>query len=167
MEATFVLVSFEEAHITLLADAFPLPLDFLLVTVVHYWLLMKSGWTHMISHWGVGTGTILFSFLLWGSVLITLSSPFGMGTTLVGANGRTLSNWRGVKDVIMAVTFFCSGRSSASAFIRARGHSWRCSNSLWVWASCGTSSSWGHVSCPSFQDTLPLVPWACCFCEAT
>ena len=47
--------------------------------------------------------------LLWcGSVLTTLSSPFGMGTTPAGVGGCT-PNYR--NDVMLAVTFFGSRRS--------------------------------------------------------
>jgi len=65
-------------------------------------------WTHIISPRGVRIGTRPFSFLLWGSVLITLSSTFGMKITPAGTDGSFLPNWR---DVILVVTFFYSGRS--------------------------------------------------------
>ena len=94
------------------------------VTTVHYWLSTRSEWTYMVSPWGVETGTRPFSFLLWGSVLITLSFPFRMGTTPIGANGRSLPNWRGIRDVILVVTFLYSWQSlSTFASIRA----WRTS----------------------------------------
>jgi len=100
-EVTYILASLEEVHTTLQEHAFALlldfllvpvvhcwlwmrsehafafPLDFLLVTVVHCWLWIRLRWTHITSPWGVKTRTRPFS--LWcGSVLITLSSPFGM-----------------------------------------------------------------------------------------
>jgi len=42
-EATSSSVSLEEIFTTLLEDALALPLNFLCITVVHYWLLMMSG----------------------------------------------------------------------------------------------------------------------------
>jgi len=41
-EAMSVLASLEEAHIMLQEDALALPLDFLQVTLVHYWLWIMS-----------------------------------------------------------------------------------------------------------------------------
>ena len=120
-EATFFSVSLVEIPITLLEDALALSLDFLCVKVVYCWLSMMSGWTHDISPWGVGTGTRPFSFLLRGSILITLSSPLRMGTTLAVTYRNSLPNWR---DVMLDITLFCSGRSlRTSASIR----SWRTS----------------------------------------
>ena len=123
-EVTSYLVSLVEIPTTLLEDALVLPLDFLFVTVIHCWLWTMLGWIHIVSPRGVGTGIRPFSFWLWGSVLITLSSPFGMGATPVGAGGRSRPNWIGYVVVMLAVTFFCSGRSlSTSASIKA----WRTS----------------------------------------
>ena len=48
-EGISVSASQKEAHTTLQDEAFALPLDFLLVTVVHCRTSSKSGWTHMIS----------------------------------------------------------------------------------------------------------------------
>jgi len=48
-EATSFSISLVEMLITLLEDALALPLDFLLVTVVHCWLSTISGWTHIVS----------------------------------------------------------------------------------------------------------------------
>ena len=48
-EATSFSVSLVEMLTTLLEDALALPLDFLLVTVVHCWLLTMSGWTYIVS----------------------------------------------------------------------------------------------------------------------
>jgi len=109
---------------TLLVDALALPLDLLFLIIVHCWLLTMSGWTHIISSQGVGTGMRPFSFWLWGSVLITLSSLLGMGTTSVGASERFHPNWIDNVAIMLAVTFFYSGRSfNTSASIRA----WRTS----------------------------------------
>jgi len=55
-------VSLVEIPTTLLEDALALPLEFLLVTLVHCWLSVISGWTHIVSPRGVGTGIIPFSF---------------------------------------------------------------------------------------------------------
>jgi len=118
-EATSCSVSPVEILTTLLEDALTLPLNFLFVTVVHYWLWTMSGWTHIVSPWGLDTGMRPFSFWLWGSVLITRSSPFGMGTTPVGASERFRPNWIGDETLMLAVTFFCSGRIfNTSASIR-------------------------------------------------
>ena len=42
-EATFLSAFLEEAHTTLQEDALALTLDYILVTVVHYWLWIMSG----------------------------------------------------------------------------------------------------------------------------
>jgi len=119
-EATSVSASLEEAHTTLWEKVLALPLDFLLVTVVHCWLWTRSGWTHIISLRGVGTGTRRFSFLLWLISIDHPSSPFRMRTTPVGTGGRSQPKWRGAIAVILAVTFFCSGWTlSTFASIRA------------------------------------------------
>jgi len=61
-DVTFSSVSLVEMLTTLLEDALVLPLDFLIMIVVHCWLLTMSGWTHIVSPRGVGTGTRPFSF---------------------------------------------------------------------------------------------------------
>jgi len=123
-EATSSSVSLAEIPTTLLEDALAFLFDFLFVTVIHCWLSIMSGWTHIVSPWGVGTEIRLFSFWFWGSVLTTLSSPFGMGTTLVGVGRRSQSNWIGDVVVMLVVTFFYYRWSlSTSASIRA----WRTS----------------------------------------
>jgi len=100
-----------------------------------------SGWTHIIFPQWAGTGTRPFSFLLWESILITLSSPFGMRTTLVGASGRFLLNWRGVEDVILAVTFYSGGVWAHLHQSEPEEHPWRYSSSSWdVSAFCSISS---------------------------
>jgi len=48
-EVTTSSVSLVEIPTTLLEDALALPLDFLLVTVIHCWLSTMSGWTHIVS----------------------------------------------------------------------------------------------------------------------
>jgi len=48
-EATYSSVFHVEILTTLLEDALALPLDFLLVTVVHCWLCIILGWTHIVS----------------------------------------------------------------------------------------------------------------------
>ena len=48
-EETSSLVSLIEILTTLLEDALALLLDFLLVTIIHYWLLTMSGWTLIVS----------------------------------------------------------------------------------------------------------------------
>ena len=48
-EATSSSVSLLEIFTTLLKDALAFLLNFLLVIVVHYWLLTMSGWTHIVS----------------------------------------------------------------------------------------------------------------------
>ena len=48
-EVTSSTISLIEMPTTLLEDAIALPLDFLLVTVVHCWLLIMSRWTHVVS----------------------------------------------------------------------------------------------------------------------
>ena len=93
---------------TLLEDALALPLDLMLVTVVHCWLSTISGWTHIISPCGVRTGMRPFSFWLWGSVLITLSSLFGMEPLRLVLVGDSvwielvilLSYWRSPSSVL-------------------------------------------------------------------
>jgi len=118
--ATSSSVSLAEMLTTLLEDAQILPLNFLFMIVVHCWLSIMSGWTHIVSPRGVKIGTRPFSFWLWELVLITLGSPFGIGTTLIGAGQRFWPNWGGDVAVMLAVTFFCSGWSlSTSASIRA------------------------------------------------
>jgi len=120
-EATSVSASLEKAHTTLQENVLALPLELLFVITVYCWFWTMSGWTHIIFSRGVGTRTRLFSSLLWISILITFSFLFEMGTTPSGTDEWSLVNW---KDVILAVTFFCSGRSlSTSALIRA----WRTS----------------------------------------
>ena len=54
-EATSSSVSLVQIPTTLLEDTLTLTLDFLLVTVVHYWLLIMSGLTHFVSPQEVGT----------------------------------------------------------------------------------------------------------------
>jgi len=53
-EVTSSSVSLVEILTTLLEDTLALPLDFLLVTVIHCWLSTMSGWTHIVSPGGVG-----------------------------------------------------------------------------------------------------------------
>jgi len=146
-----VSTSQEGAHTTLKGAIFALLLDFLLVTVVYCWLSTRSRWTYIISPWGVGTDTRPFSCWWCGSVLIILSSPFGMETTPAGVGGWFL-NWR--NDVMFVVTFFCSGQSlSTSASIKAWRYLWRC-NSSWEGApaSYDTSDSWDCRTCWLPQD---------------
>jgi len=115
-EGTSVSTSLEEAHTTLQGEAFALPLNFLLVTIVHYWPSMRLGWTNMVSPWGVETGTRPFFYWWSESVLITLNSPFEMGTTPGSVEGCT-TNWK--NDVMLVVIFFCSGWSlNTSASIK-------------------------------------------------
>jgi len=61
-EVTSSSVSLVEILTTLLEDVLALPLDFLLVTVIHCWLLTMSGWTHIVSPRVVGTKMRSFSF---------------------------------------------------------------------------------------------------------
>jgi len=63
-EGTFSSVSLVEIPTILLEDALALPLDFLLVTVVHCWLSTMSRWAHIIFPRGVGTRIRPFSFWL-------------------------------------------------------------------------------------------------------
>ena len=63
-EATFSLVSHVEMLTTFLKDALVFLLDFLFVIIVHCWLSIMSGWTHIVSPREVGTGMRPFSFWL-------------------------------------------------------------------------------------------------------
>ena len=63
-EVTTSSVSLVEIPTTLLEDTLALPLDFLLVTVIHCWLLTMSGWTHIFSSQEVETGIRFLSFQL-------------------------------------------------------------------------------------------------------
>ena len=47
-EATSSSIYLVEMLTTLLEDTLALLLDFLLVTVAHYWLSIISGWTHIV-----------------------------------------------------------------------------------------------------------------------
>jgi len=57
-----IFLSFSCRETTLLEDALALPLDLMLATVVHCWLSIISGWTHIISPCGVRTRIRPFSF---------------------------------------------------------------------------------------------------------
>jgi len=91
-EVTSSSVSLVEIPTTLLEDALVKPLDFLFMTVIHYWLSTMSGWTHIVSSQGVGTTIRPFSYWLCGFILINLNSPFGMETTPVGAGEKFQPN---------------------------------------------------------------------------
>jgi len=63
-EATSSSVSFVEIPTTLLEDTLVLPLDFLFVTVVYWWLSIMSGWTLIVSSREVKIGIRPLSFWL-------------------------------------------------------------------------------------------------------
>ena len=75
---------------TLLEYALALPLDLVFVIALHCWLSIMSGWTHIVSSWGVRTGIKPFSFWYedqYWSLLVRLLGWEPLWLVLVGDPG--------------------------------------------------------------------------------